>query len=116
VQRPSTVEGAGSCATGRHGSGLGNQALAASVRALTLVTAPGDLVTIDRTSVGATFDGSVIALGRLGIVVEMVLDLRSGFEVAQTVVEDVPDSSVADRLHEILAAAYSVSVFRLGLS
>jgi len=102
---------AGSCATGTHGSGLGNQALAASVQALTLVSGPGDLVTLDRTSVGEAFDGSVIALGRLGIVVEMVLDLRPGFEVAQTVVEDIPDGSVADRLHEILAAAYSVSIF-----
>lgn len=102
---------AGSCATGTHGSGLGNQALAAGVRALTLVTGTGDLVRLDRTSAGEAFDGSVVALGRLGIVVEMVLDLHPGFEVAQTVVEDVPDSSVADRLHEILAAAYSVSIF-----
>jgi xylitol oxidase len=102
---------AGSCATGTHGSGLGNTTLAARVRALTVVTATGDLARFDRESSGELFDGVVVSLGRLGIVVELELDLVSGFEVAQTVVEDVPDSSVADRLHEILAAAYSVSVF-----
>ena len=102
---------AGSCATGTHGSGLSNTALAARVRALTVVTATGDLARFDRESAGEVFDGVVISLGRLGIVVELELDLVPGFEVAQTVVEDVPDNSVADRLHEILAAAYSVSVF-----
>ena len=102
---------AGSCATGTHGSGLGNTALAARVRALSVVTATGDLLRFDRESSGGLFDGVVVSLGRLGIVVELELDLLPGFEVAQSVVEDVPDSSVADRLHEILSAAYSVSVF-----
>ncbi|MGO9079410.1 MAG: FAD-binding protein, partial [Streptosporangiaceae bacterium] len=41
---------AGACATGTHGSGIRNQTLAAAVRSLQLVTAEGDLITVDRGS------------------------------------------------------------------
>ena len=100
---------AGACSTGTHGSGLGNQSLGASVRAVTLMTATGDLISADRGS--PDFDGRVLALGRLGIVVAMSLDLVPTFRLAQTVVEDVPDEEVEVGLEAILAAAYSVSVF-----
>jgi hypothetical protein len=53
----------------------------------------------------------VVSLGRLGIVVELVLDLEPTFQVAQTVVEGVSEPLVADQLSHLLAAAYSVSVF-----
>lgn len=102
---------AGACATGTHGSGTTNQTLAAGVCSLTLVGAEGDLVTLDRATAGADFDGCVVALGRLGIVVELVLDVVPTFMVAQTVVEGVDDAAVADDLQGILSAAYSVSVF-----
>ncbi|CAN5273866.1 alditol oxidase [soil metagenome] len=102
---------AGSCATGTHGAGAENRLLAASVSSVTLVGADGDLLTVDRESDGDDFDGFVVSLGRLGIVVELVLDLVPEFEVAQTVVEDVDNLVVADQLVPILTAAYSVSVF-----
>ncbi len=101
---------AGACATGTHGSGLGNQTLAAGVRAVTLVTATGDVLTIDR-SAGEDFDGAVLSLGRLGVVVSLVLDAVPSFMVAQTVVDEVGDDVVRDHLATILSAAYSVSVF-----
>ena len=101
---------AGACATGTHGSGVANQTLAASVRSLTLVTAGGDLLTIDRTA-GEEFNGWVLALGRLGIVVGLVLDLVPHFRVAQTVVEGVDDATIVDGIEEVLSAAYSVSIF-----
>lgn len=99
---------AGACATGTHGSGVDNQALASSVRAITLVLASGDLVRIDRCH--PDFDGSVLALGRLGVAVALELDVVPTFALAQTVVEGVPDARVADELEPILGAAYSTSV------
>ena len=100
---------AGACATGTHGSGVGNQALAASVRAVVLVLASGELRRLVRGDPG--FDGAVVALGRLGVVVGMALDLVPTFDVVQSVVDAVPDGQVADGLESILAAAYSASVF-----
>jgi xylitol oxidase len=102
---------AGAVATGTHGSGVRNPSLASSVRSLTLVTADGDLLTVDRQSRPDDFDGFVINLGRLGIVVELVLDLVPAFQVSQTVVEGVSDALVGEHLSEVLATAYSVSVF-----
>lgn len=100
---------AGACATGTHGSGTGNQSLASSVSAQALVTADGDLLALNRGD--DAYDGCVIALGRLGVVVDLVLDLVDDFRVAQTVVEDVDDEAVAGGVQTILSAAYSVSIF-----
>lgn len=100
---------AGACATGTHGSGVRNQALGAAVAAVTLLTAAGDLVTVDRTD--PSFDGSVLALGRLGVVLALTLDVVPSFSLAQTVVDEVPDEQVESGLEAILDAAYSVSVF-----
>ena len=101
---------AGACATGTHGSGLGNRILAASVRAMTLVGPEGDLVRVDE-SVGEEWKGWVLALGRLGIVIDLTLDVVPTFLVAQTVVEDVDEQDVAGRVEDVLAASYSVSIF-----
>lgn len=100
---------AGACATGTHGSGIANQTLSAAVRSLTMVTGGGDLVTLDRSD--DDFAGCVVALGRLGVVVSQVLEAVPAFDIAQTVVEDVPDEAVADQLVDVLSAGYSVSVF-----
>lgn len=100
---------AGGCSTGTHGSGIGNQALGASVCAATVLTASGDVVRVDRDD--PDFDGWVLALGRLGVMVALTLDVVSTFAVGQTVVDGVPDEHVEAGLADILAAAYSVSVF-----
>ena len=102
---------AGAVATGTHGSGTANPVLGRGVRALSMVLASGDLVTVDRDSVGESFDGHVLALGRLGIVTELVLDVVPTFDIAQTVIVGVSDHAVGERLDAILSAAYSVSVF-----
>ena len=101
---------AGACATGTHGSGLESQVLAAGVRAMTLVTADGELVTVER-AMGEEFAGWVLALGRLGVVVDLTIDVVDAFHMAQTVVEDLPDDVVGSDLGSILTSAYSVSVF-----
>nr|WP_284288879.1 FAD-binding protein [Angustibacter aerolatus] len=61
---------AGTVATGTHGSGRTNRVLAAGVRALHLMGADGEVSLVSRDTVGDAFDGSVLALGRLGIVTE----------------------------------------------
>jgi xylitol oxidase len=100
---------AGACATGTHGSGnrIGN--LATAVRALEMVTADGDLVTLSRDD--QDFAGAVVALGSLGVVVSLTLDLVPDFDVRQYVYLDVPRDQVDDELEGIFAAAYSVSLF-----
>ena len=101
---------AGSCATGTHGAGADNQVLAAAVRALTLVTADGDLLRVDAETT-PDFAGFVISLGRLGVVVDLQLDVVPAFDLAQTVVDDVPEEALADQLPRVLGAAYSASIF-----
>lgn len=98
---------AGACATGTHGSGTGN--LATAVSAVQLVTADGGLVTLDRTD--DRFLGSVIALGTLGIVTALTLDIQPTYDIAQTLYVGLPLQAAAERLAPILAAGYSVSLF-----
>jgi alditol oxidase len=100
---------AGACATGTHGSGDANQSLAASVTALEMVTADGELTRLERGS--ADFAGAVTALGGLGIVTTMELEIIPSFEVRQFVYEDIPAAAVAGQFEEIFSSGYSVSVF-----
>jgi xylitol oxidase len=57
------------------------------------------------------FAGAVVALGALGIVTRVTLDVEPAFEVAQTVRVGVPLDDLAERFDEVFAAAYSVSAF-----
>jgi xylitol oxidase len=100
---------AGACATGTHGSGnlLGN--LATAVVAVELVRADGELVRCERGE--PDFPGSVLALGCLGVVTRLWLRLEPAYDVSQEVFTDTAMTRVVERIQEILAAAYSVSVF-----
>jgi xylitol oxidase len=100
---------AGACATATHGSGIANRNLAAAVTALTLVTAPGDLVEIDRTD--DAFDGHVVHLGALGVVARLTLELIPTFDVAQRVYENLPLETLDDHFAALMTSAYSVSLF-----
>ncbi|MFH9740952.1 FAD-binding protein [Streptomyces roseolus] len=100
---------AGACATGTHGSGDGNGTLASAVRAVTYVSASGDLVTTRRGD--EHFEGSVVALGALGVVTTLTLDLVPAFDVRQWVYEDLPVTALRAAFDEVMSAAYSVSLF-----
>ena len=102
---------AGSCATGTHGSGDRQRVLAASVSALQVVGPDGDLVELGQDRDDGTFGGSVVALGALGVVTRLTLDIEPGFEVAQRVHLGVPLDEVVERFDEMFGAAYSVSAF-----
>ena len=65
---------AGAVATGTHGSGERNGNLATAVAALELVTSEGEVVTLRRGD--ADFDGAVVALGALGAVTRITLDVE----------------------------------------
>ncbi|MFD3687743.1 FAD-binding protein [Nocardiopsis sp. NPDC058631] len=102
---------AGSCATGTHGSGDGQRCLAASVRGVQMVGPEGDLVELGRDTDPDTFPGAVVALGALGVVTRLTLDVEPAYEVAQRVHLDVPLDAVAERFDAVFGAAYSVSAF-----
>ncbi|MFE7705123.1 FAD-binding protein [Streptomyces sp. NPDC057486] len=102
---------AGACATGTHGSGIGNRSIAGAVRALEMVTADGGIVELKRGD--ADFPGAVVALGALGVVTRLTLDLVPAFDVQQWVYEELPQSRLGDPdgFDEVMSAAYSVSLF-----
>ncbi len=120
---------AGACATSTHGSGVGNGSLATAVSALEIVTAAGDLVTLSRDSEdagsadagsagfdsagfgGADFGGAVVALGALGVVVSVTLDLVPSFSMTQRVFEWLPLDTLGGHFADVVAGAYSVSLF-----
>jgi alditol oxidase len=102
---------AGAVATGTHGSGNSVGSLATAVSALRMVGPEGDLIELSRASDPDRFDGAVVALGALGIVTDVTLDLVPTFDVAQYVYLDMPLETVAAEYADISATAYSVSVF-----
>ena len=99
----------GAVATGTHGSGVSNKSLAAAISALELVCADGSIRRLGRGD--ADFDGAVVGLGALGLVVRASLDVVPAFDLRQYVFEDLPWPAVDTHLDEILAGGYSVSLF-----
>ena len=102
---------AGAASTGTHGSGNGNRALVNSISAVDLVTADGELVTLSRAADPARFPGAVLALGALGIMTALTLDLQPTYDIQQYVYEDLPRAEFDAHWSEIFAAGYSVSAF-----
>jgi len=101
----------GACATATHGSGVTNKCLSASVSAIDLVTAGGEFVHLSCTANPEIFPGAVVALGALGIVTSLTLDLVPAFRVDQTVYENLPFHELEHSLLDIFSAGYSVSLF-----
>jgi len=99
----------GAIATATHGSGARNQSLASSAAAIDLVCAGGSLIHLNRTD--DRFEGAIVALGALGLVVRVTLDAVAEFEVRQQVFEGLPWPTVEANLHELLALGYSTSLF-----
>jgi alditol oxidase len=102
---------AGACATATHGSGDANGTLATSVAGLELVTASGDVVTLDRDSDPEALRGAAVGLGALGAVHALTLDTVPTFDVGQVVYEDLDLQAVEEQFDTVTSAAYSVSMF-----
>ena len=101
----------GACATATHGSGVHNRNLASAVSALEMVTAAGDLVRLSRERDGERFEGAVVNLGALGLIVRLTLDLLPAFDMTQSVYLDLPMSQLAAHFDDIISSAYSLSLF-----
>jgi alditol oxidase len=100
---------AGAVATGTHGSGDRTGSLAAAVRAVEVVGAGGIRRRVERGE--PDFDGSVVALGALGVVTRLELDVEPSYEVAQEVRTGLTWPVLERRFDDVTAAAYSVSMF-----
>ena len=105
------VSVAGACATATHGSGSKNGNLSTAVSALEIVTADGEIVTLSRQKDGDRFLGAVVALGGLGVVTKVTLDVQPTFQVRQVVYENLSLGQLESHLDDIFASGYSVSLF-----
>ncbi len=100
---------AGAVATGTHGSGDRNQSLSAAVSRLEVVGPDGTLRTLERGD--ADLVGSVVALGALGVVVRLDLDVVPTYLLRQEVRTGLRWAAVERDLDAITGAGYSVSMF-----
>lgn len=100
---------AGACATGTHGSGDANRCLSAAAVAIEFVRGDGELARLTRDD--PDFGGAVLSLGALGVATRLTLAIEPTYDVSQQVWLDAPVATVADRLDEVMAAGYSVSLF-----
>lgn len=100
---------AGACATATHGSGDAVGSLASAVRGVELVTATGAREVL--VSGDPDFDGAVVSLGALGVLTALELAVRPSFDVEQRVYDGLRWDSLVEHVEQILACAYSVSVF-----
>lgn len=101
----------GACSTGTHGSGIHNGNLSTAVSALEFVTADGNFATLSRAKDGDTFSGAVVALGALGVVTRITLNLLPTFTMRQIVYEDLSFDQLQNNLDIIFGSGYSVSLF-----
>jgi alditol oxidase len=102
---------AGACSTATHGSGDGNGNLATAVSGIELVLADGSLVTLTREADSAIFPGAVVALGGLGVLTRLTLDVVPAFAMRQYVYEWLPLAELEAHFDEVTSSAYSVSLF-----
>ncbi|MGB6694493.1 MAG: FAD-binding protein, partial [Terracidiphilus sp.] len=102
---------AGACATATHGSGLHNGNLATAVAGLEIVTADGDLLSLSREKNGEQFLGAAVALGALGVVTRIALDVQPTYQVAQSVYQNLSFDELGEHFGEVFGSGYSVSVF-----
>jgi alditol oxidase len=100
---------AGAVATGTHGSSDRNGSLSSLVRRLEVVTPGGELRTVERGD--TDFPGWVVALGALGVVHRVTLDVVPTFEIGQRVYTGLPWERYVEDLDAVMGSAYSVSAF-----
>jgi xylitol oxidase len=102
---------AGACSTATHGSGERHGNLATSVAALEMVTAAGDILTLDRCSPSGVFQGAIVGLGALGVISRLTLDIVPTYEIRQWVFENLPLNQLLEHFDDVQTSGYSVSLF-----
>ena len=99
----------GATATATHGSGVGIGALSTAVSAVEVLGADGALRIVRRGD--PDFDGSVVALGALGITTRLTLDVQPSYRMRQDAYADLSWDAFLAHLPEVFGAAYSVCLF-----
>jgi xylitol oxidase len=102
---------AGAVATATHGSGVRNGSLSTAVTALEMVIPDGELIRLSRSADPDRFTGAVVALGCLGVLTALTLQVEPAYLVEQVVYEDLPFATLLTDLDEIMSVGYSVSLF-----
>lgn len=100
----------GAIATGTHGSGDAIGTLSSAVTGLEVVTPDGEIRWV-RRGVDPDFPGWVVALGALGVVTRVELEVEPTYDVAQTVFAGLDLDVVEADFDAVFGAATSVSVF-----
>jgi xylitol oxidase len=100
----------GAISTGTHGSGDAIGTLSSAVTGLEIVTADGEIRWV-RRGVDVDFPGWVVALGALGVVTRVELEVEPTYDVAQTVFAGLDLDVVESDFDAVFSAATSVSVF-----
>ena len=98
----------GAVASATHGSGRSQGNLATAVAGLELVTADGEVRWLRRGD--DDFAGAVVAMGCLGVVTRVELDVEPAYEMRQRFFSDLPWSAVEDHLPAVMDLGHSVSV------
>jgi xylitol oxidase len=101
----------GAVATATHGSGIKNGNLSTAVSAIEFVNAAGNLVTLSKQRDGEQFYGAVAALGALGVVTKLTLDIQPAFSMKQVVYRNLPMQELEKNFDTIMSSGYSVSFF-----
>jgi xylitol oxidase len=102
---------AGAVATASHGSGDRSGNLATAVSGIDLVLSDGSVRSFRRGE--PSFNGIVVGVGALGVVVRLTLEVEPYYEVRQWVFDDMPWEALFEHYDEITGAGDSVSVFHL---
>jgi alditol oxidase len=102
---------AGAVATATHGSGIKNGNLSTGISAIEFVNAAGDLVSLSKQKDGEQFNGAVVALGALGVVTKLTLNLQPTFNMKQVVYRNLPMKELENNFNAIMSSGYSVSLF-----
>ena len=100
----------GAIATGTHGSGDAIGTLSSAVTGLEIITSDGTTRWV-RRGIDPDFPGWVVALGALGIVTRVELEVEPTYDVAQTVFAGLDLDLVEEDFDAVFSAATSVSVF-----
>ncbi len=101
----------GACATGTHGSGIGNGCLTTAALAMDMIKADGTQISLTRERDPELFRLAAVGLGALGIITRLTLAVMPTFQVAQTVYETLGFDHLQNNLRKVFGAAYSVSLF-----
>ncbi len=101
----------GGCATATHGSGIHNRNLSSACSGLEAIAANGERLTLTRAKDPDHFAGAVVALGALGIVTHLTLDVEPTYQVEQVVYQNLPFAELEHNLDAIFGSGYSVSLF-----